>query len=238
MPVIESIGRRQCIPIIYTRGTHYEVGFDVGRSFASIIQNFLESCKTLHEEFLPAYDSPEGRKAYEDTLNCVKANFPQYIDELQGTADGAKVPFHELFLLHMDNIILSARQEEGMRQPYGCSTICVNRGGQEILGHTEDALAETLNHFYLVSAHIISDKPQGRWNVTEEKFTSLCYAGHLPGYTMSYNHHGLVFSINTLSAKNLIPGRTRKPNLRLRRHDHDILFDFSSPLHHESSAFS
>jgi hypothetical protein len=40
---------------------------------------------------------------------------------------------------------------------------------------------------------------------------------------MSYNHHGLVFSINTLSAKNLIPGRTRKPNLRLRRHDHDIL---------------
>jgi hypothetical protein len=56
----------------------------------------LESCKTLHKEFLPAYDSPEGRKAYEDTLNCVKANFPQYIDELQGTADGAKVPFHEV----------------------------------------------------------------------------------------------------------------------------------------------
>ena len=81
---------------------------------------------------------------------------------------------------------------------------------KEILGHTEDALTETLNHFYLVSAHIISDKPQGRWNVTEEKFTSLCYAGHLPGYTMSYNHHGLVFSINTLCAKNLIPGKTRK----------------------------
>lgn len=81
---------------------------------------------------------------------------------------------------------------------------------QEILGHTEDALSETLNHFYFVSAHIISDKPQGRWNVTEEKFTSLCYAGHLPGYTMSYNHDGLVFSINTLSAKKLVPGKTRK----------------------------
>ncbi|EFA00578.1 beta-alanyl-dopamine/carcinine hydrolase [Tribolium castaneum] len=208
MPVIESIGRRQCIPIIYTRGTHYEVGFDVGRNFASIIQSFLEQSTSLHEDFLPAYDTPEGRKAYEDTLNCVKANFPQYIDELQGTADGAKVPFHELFLLHMDNIILNARQEDGLKQPYGCSTICVNRGGQEILGHTEDALKETLNHFYFVSAHIISDKPQGRWNVTEEKFTSLCYAGHLPGYTMSYNHHGLVFSINTLSAKNLRPGKT------------------------------
>ncbi|KAJ8938519.1 hypothetical protein NQ314_011462 [Rhamnusium bicolor] len=78
----------------------------------------------------------------------------------------------------------------------------------EVLGHTEDALSETLNHFYFVSAHIISEKPQGRWKVTEEKFTSLCYAGHLPGYTMNYNHHGLVFSINTLSAKNLKSGKT------------------------------
>lgn len=43
----------------------------------------------------------------------------------------------------------------------------------------------------------------------EEKFTSLCYAGHLPGYTMNYNHHGLVFSINTLSASNLQAGKTR-----------------------------
>lgn len=81
---------------------------------------------------------------------------------------------------------------------------------QEILGHTEDALSEVLNHFYIVSAHIISDSPQGKYNVTEEKFTSLCYAGHLPGYTMNYNHHGLVFSINTLSANNLNSGKTRK----------------------------
>lgn len=61
-----------------------------------------------------------------------------------------------------------------------------------------------------MSAHVISDKPQGRWGVKEERFMSLCYAGHLPGYTMNYNHHGLIFSINTLSAKKLYPGKTRK----------------------------
>ena len=63
---------------------------------------------------------------------------------------------------------------------------------QEILGHTEDALSENLNNYYIVSAHIISDDPQGKYKVKEERFTSLCYAGHLPGYTMNYNHHGLV----------------------------------------------
>lgn len=29
MPDVEKIGRRNNIPILYTRGTHYEVGFDV-----------------------------------------------------------------------------------------------------------------------------------------------------------------------------------------------------------------
>ncbi|XP_074030172.1 C45 family peptidase tan [Leptinotarsa decemlineata] len=209
MPVSEGIGRRQCIPILYTRGTHYEVGFDVGRTFSGIIQSFVTSCKALNEEFLPAYSTPEGRRAYEDTLNSLKKNFPQYVRELEGTADGSNVPFHKLFLLHMDDIILRAQgTEPSIRQAIGCSTICVNQDGQEILGHTEDALSDTLNHFYFVSAHIISDKPCGKWKVKEEKFTSLCYAGHLPGYTMSYNHHGLVFSINTLSAKYLKSGKT------------------------------
>jgi len=210
MPVtgISSIGRRHCIPILYTRGTHYDVGFDTGRTFASIISNFLEISTSLNEEYLPAYETKIGRKAYEDTLESVKKNFPQYVRELEGIADGAQVPFHKLFLLHMDNIITNVLEREGQNQPVGCSTICVNNENQEVLGHTEDALAEVLNHFYIVSAHIISDTPQGKWQVTEERFTSLCYAGHLPGYTMSYNHHGLVFSINTLSAAKLYAGTT------------------------------
>ena len=61
-----------------------------------------------------------------------------------------------------------------------------------------------MNHWYLVSAHVI--EPELR----EEKFTSLSYAGFLPGYTMGYNHHGLVYTINTLSAKFLRSGKTRK----------------------------
>ncbi|CAG9770386.1 unnamed protein product [Ceutorhynchus assimilis] len=205
----ETLGRRNCIPILYTRGTHYEVGYDMGRTFSGIIHNFLQVADSEYiSEYLEAYATPEGRQGYEDTLNCLKTNFPQYIRELEGIADGANVPFYKLFLLHMDNIILSAAQKKSNDQPTGCSTICINRKGQEFLGHTEDALASTLNHYYFVSAHIISEQPQGKWGVKEEKFTSLCYAGHLPGYTMSYNHHGLVFSINTLSAKHLRTGKT------------------------------
>lgn len=98
------------------------------------------------------------------------------------------------------------------------------------MGHTEDALDVTLNRFYFVSAHIISDKPQGKWGVTEEKFTSLCYAGHLPGYTMNYNHHGLVFSINTLTAKHLRSGKTRKCK-KSKNKSHNLNSVIISPEH-------
>lgn len=67
-----------------------------GRNFSGIIQSFVNNCKFLNEEYLPAYATPDGRKAYEDTLNSLKTNFPQYIRELEGTADGANVPFYKV----------------------------------------------------------------------------------------------------------------------------------------------
>lgn len=208
-PQIKNIPRRQAIPILYTRGTHYDVGYDVGRTFAALIKKFLQLSGPLNDTYLPLYNTDEGRKVYNATLESVKKSFPQYIRELEGTADGAQVEFHKLFLLHMDDILpIAVEGRNSINQPIGCSTICVNEPDCEILAHTEDALSEVLNHYYFVSAHIVSDSPQGRYNVTEERFTSLCYAGHLPGYTMNYNHHGLVFSINTLSAARLHGGKT------------------------------
>ncbi|KAJ1523424.1 hypothetical protein ONE63_001286 [Megalurothrips usitatus] len=208
MPIKEKIGRRQAIPILYTRGTHYEVGFDVGRTFSGIINSFLVQSGPLNDEFLPLYETEAGRRAYEDTLAAVKQHYPQYVQELQGTADGAKVPFHKLFLLHMDEITPNVAGRPANQGTNGCSTICVNHPGQELLGHTEDALAETLNHVYLVSAHITAPEPQGRWKVAEENFTALCYAGHLPGFCMGFNHHGLVFSVNIIKAARLAAGKT------------------------------
>lgn len=61
-----------------------------------------------------------------------------------------------------------------------------------------------MNHWYLVSAHVVEADHR------EEKFTSLSYAGFLPGYTLGFNHHGLVYSINTLSAAVLRSGKIRE----------------------------
>lgn len=66
----------------------------------------------------------------------------------------------------MDEILpRSLQQRNSVDQPIGCTTICVNQPDCEVIGHSEDALAATLNHYYIVAAHIISDTPQGKYQV-------------------------------------------------------------------------
>ncbi|XP_014236027.1 uncharacterized protein LOC106658534 [Trichogramma pretiosum] len=200
----QDIGRRNAVPIICTRGTHYEIGFDIGRTFSKMIGDFVERYRPLQDNYLGMYETSEGRRVYEETLACVREQYPQYVREIEGTADGSGVPFYKLFLMHLDDIVPNVADNgaQGNDQPVGCSSIVCNQPGQEILGHNEDALAETLNHWYIVDAHV--QEP----DLPEEKFTSLSYAGFLPGYTMGYNYHGLVYCINTLSAKTLRSGKT------------------------------
>lgn len=90
---------------------------------------------------------------------------------------------------------------------HGCTDVCINEPDIQLLGHNEDTMANMLNHFYFVSAHIIEEDPQGRYGMKEERFTSLCYAGQLPGYTMSHNKHGLIFAINALNPIQLGSGK-------------------------------
>lgn len=201
--------RRNCLPIIYTRGTHYQIGYDIGSTFKSMIQNYVRISKSLHEQFIPLYDTLRGREIYESTLNRMRKNFPQYIEEMQGTADGAQVSFYKLFLMHLDDILSNATDQINPTDAaYGCSTICLNRNNQVYLGHTEDVSPSTMNHIYLVSADIVNDRPRGRWNVKQERFISLCYAGYLPGFAMSYNHHGMISTMNIIQPDKCVASKT------------------------------
>ncbi len=56
-------------------------------------------------------------------------------------------------------------------------------------------MAEIKDHIYIVSVEILSE---GDENIVLEKFTTLCYAGTLMGYTMGYNSYGMIYSVNTI----------------------------------------
>lgn len=67
-----------------------------GRTFAKIIADFVERYGPLQETYLPLYETPKGRQVYEETLACVQKQFPQYVREVEGTADGSGVPFYKV----------------------------------------------------------------------------------------------------------------------------------------------
>ncbi|XP_063633091.1 beta-alanyl-dopamine/carcinine hydrolase isoform X3 [Cydia splendana] len=203
-----ELGRRNAVPVLYLQGSHYEVGFDQGRTFSSVIHAFVKR----HFEMLPfeqEYATEAGRAAYEKTLANMRQRYPWYVKEIQGIADGAQVPFYKIFLLHCDDIVLTANDEHAPRPDHGgCTSIGINTDDYSILGHNEDAFASTLNHWYIVSAHVTPTDEDRKHGAVGERYSSLCYAGHMPGYTMGFNEHGLVFSINTLSPLRLKPGGT------------------------------
>jgi hypothetical protein len=67
----------------------------------------LAASPTLNKVLLPLYESDAGKKVYEETLTSVRKNFPQYVREMEGTADGAQVPFHKVqFYIIIEHICI------------------------------------------------------------------------------------------------------------------------------------
>ncbi|KAL5243912.1 hypothetical protein ACI65C_011322 [Semiaphis heraclei] len=185
----------------------------VGQTFGKVIRDFVDTYEPL-KEYLEIYEtSVDGRRVYNECLENTDKYFPQYLVELKGIAIGADVPFHKLFLIHLDDILVSNIRDTSADMSAGRSTLMMNipcKG--QFIGHNEDALNTAINHFYIVSAHIKprSEEGGGIFPTREEKWEAMTYAGSLPGYASGHNHHGLVFSVNTVFAKkistNKIPG--------------------------------
>lgn len=61
-----------------------------------MIQSYLPRHEDLNNVYLKLYETPEGRAVYDETLACVRENFPQYVREMEGTAAGAEVEFYKV----------------------------------------------------------------------------------------------------------------------------------------------
>lgn len=72
-----------------------------GKAFGLLIKDFLNDLDFYNQISLPLFDLPEGRKVYDEVLNICNSQFPQYVKEIQGIADGAALPFHQVFNMYL-----------------------------------------------------------------------------------------------------------------------------------------
>ncbi|KAL3854887.1 hypothetical protein ACJMK2_014123 [Sinanodonta woodiana] len=201
----------QAIPLLFTQGTHYEVGHSIGSVFRERVQNYF-NCSTMVQSCLvPFYESRKGRDIVDEYLITAEKCFPQYVREIHGMADGCGIQYEQLFLMNIAkeiyNINYKPIEPEPEMHVYGCSSVCLNTPDVKLLAHNEDCDPMIGPYPYLVTAHIID--PGARSGIAtceEEHFTSFCYPGTMPGYAFGFNKHGLVFTINEILAKNVSIG--------------------------------
>jgi len=126
------------IPLIEINGTHRQVGQQIGERCQSQIRAMLSALR----EGLPAgvrwSDMLQQSRIY--LLHSLVA-YPQYVEELEGIAEGAAVSFEEIFLSMCEELWEAAAWKKG------CSDLAA-RGpatldGSTLIAHTNDLLPDS-----------------------------------------------------------------------------------------------
>ncbi len=139
------------LPLIEARGSHREVGRQIGEQCRERIQSMLASLRD---------DLPKGAtwEAMLDQSNAYLAPsqkvYPQYIEELEGIAEGAGVPFEEVFLTICEELWEDFAW-------HGCTDMAA-RGkatadGTTLIAHTNDLLPKTESMLVLLKVQAGSE---------------------------------------------------------------------------------
>lgn len=178
-------------PIIEVKGSHREIGKQIGSAMKKRI--------TGHLEVSPQYSSSveylegEGRPAVEKMLGYTRMSFPHLIEEVEGLAEALEIPFERLFAFQ-------CRAEISiLKEPPGCSTIALRDDDDVILVHNEDGNDLNIGRMFLAKV----TPPSG---VT---FLSFVYPGLLPGNGPSINQAGLVQTTNYIQPRRVADGIPR-----------------------------
>lgn len=150
---------------------NFEFGVLMGEKFGEFARN------TINENIQrPDWSIRQERaKEYLDVTNRY---FPNYVAELQGYAEGAKVDFLNLWTTSLEEEV-----HQGLADK--CTTIVTNEG--KLISHNEDWGKDSENHVCLLL------KKVGEITILE-----LYYLNTLGGNSISINSHGFVISVNTL----------------------------------------
>ncbi|KAK3605406.1 hypothetical protein CHS0354_036316 [Potamilus streckersoni] len=188
------------LPVLFTSGTYYEVGHNVGTFFQKWIHKYFNS-SLIPSRLLPFYNTHKGREIFAEYLKASESSFPQYVTELRGMSDGSGMPFEQLFLMNLakETYFLDVIEAEDNPEQHihGCSSVYVNTPDLKILALNEDVDVFSTPYFYIISAHIIDPGVQkGTVTCEEEQFTSLSCPDSLPGYGFGFNKYGLAYTIN------------------------------------------
>ncbi len=167
-------------PLIYVKGTHREMGRQIGEACRKQVQHSIENGHIL---LASAYQQLEltwegAQIQARKYIPFAQERYPQYVEEMQGIAEGANVDFDDLSVINaMEAVTMDALHLTR------CTSMAVNdertADGHVLLAHNEDWVPEDEDDVFVVHATPKHEPP----------FLAMTYGGLLPN--IGFNAYGI-----------------------------------------------
>ena len=191
------IMKRAPLEIVTLRGTPLEVAYQLGRLRKGKISRVVEYWNRLLAARYRGRKS-ERLSLERSFLQAAQRQAPHYLEEIFAMAEGAGVPWEELFRLNITELHIFAEK---------CSTLIfpiqTDRGHRMFVAHNEDWDSRRNDVFILRAA------------LPTVTYVVIAYDGYLPGLSSGINSFGLIHALNFLKPRDLRP---RLPRIFVTRH--------------------
>ena len=184
------------IPIVEARGTHREVGQQIGQACKAGIRTTVAGL----QDDLPAgvtWNALLQQSAR--YLEFSRQVYPQYVDELEGIAEGADMLFEEVFLSMCEELWESAAWR-------GCTDMAARgratKDGSTLIAHTNDLLPRAEEHLVLLKIQ----------TENEPEFLGISSGGI--AISAGFNAAGISLTGNQLDNNDIHPGVPRLLGVR------------------------
>jgi len=167
-------------PVVNVKGSHCEMGQQVGEFAREQIKHSLDNAQELIRSTYAVLElNWEGAKIQaRKYIPFAQERYPQYVDEIEGLAQGANVAFDDLAVLNaMEAVTMDALHLTK------CTSFAVNgectADGHVLVAHNEDWLPEDESDVYLIHAEPDDEPP----------FLAMTYGGLIPN--IGFNAFGI-----------------------------------------------
>ncbi|MFH0749309.1 MAG: C45 family peptidase [Candidatus Gottesmanbacteria bacterium] len=170
-------------PYLEVTGNNRDVGLAIGEMFRGKIQEVISDRK----HYIRKYQERLSQTAA--FVKETKKAFPHLVLEMEGMAEGADVPFVDLFFHNTPEIYDRTREwdrEQAQTEDHCTIAVSFTERGP-IVGHNEDWSIESLDELYVLKA-----------TINGTTYLGLNYATFLIGCSATLTSNGLVQCINEL----------------------------------------
>ena len=188
-----------------TLSGHFHFGFVIGTAQRTNIQHIFQTDKELATLVTYSTQNATGKQLFSNLVAAAQREFPQYFQEILGTAAGAQVSNVTLLVNQFREELVQTAPELSVRQRKQgrglCSSAFVHTSSVLLLGHNDDWTQNWRGDAYWVFGKMkqMNTDTTSNSNVTTTlQFATWVYPGYLPGMDLSWNSHGMLYSVNSL----------------------------------------